>query len=45
MLRITLAVLHLLALSFGISAVVDRGMALLETSTEASMRRIFRSDI
>ena len=44
MLRVTLAVLHLLALGIGLGAVVNRGLALLEAPTEGSMRRIFRDD-
>ena len=44
MLRITLAVLHLLALAIGLGVVVDRGLALRESPTAGSMRRVFRDD-
>jgi putative membrane protein len=44
MLRITLASLHLLALSLGMMAVVLRGSALRETVSVESLRRAFRLD-
>lgn len=44
MLRITLAVLHLLALGIGFGAAINRGRALLEPPTDASLRRAFRDD-
>jgi putative membrane protein len=44
MLRITLAVLHLLALGIGFGAVINRGRALLESPTDASLSRAFRHD-
>ncbi|MEO8308472.1 MAG: DUF2214 family protein [Pseudomonadota bacterium] len=44
MLRVTLASLHLLALSLGMLAVVLRGSALREPPTQESMRRAFRLD-
>jgi putative membrane protein len=44
MLRITLAALHLLALGFGLGAVIARGTALRESPSNAALRRAFRSD-
>ncbi len=44
MLRLTLAVLHLLALGLGLHAVISRGLALREAPTDASLRRVFRDD-
>ena len=44
MLRIALAVLHLLALGIGFGAVINRGRALRESLTDASLRRAFRED-
>lgn len=45
MLRLTLAVLHLLALGVGLCAVVERGAALREQpASAASLRRAFRND-
>ncbi|MEO8334420.1 MAG: DUF2214 family protein [bacterium] len=44
MLRITLAVLHLLALGIGFGAVINRGRALLESPSDASLGRVFRDD-
>lgn len=44
MLRVTLASLHLLALSLGMMAVVLRGSALRELPTAESLRRAFRLD-
>lgn len=45
MLRITLASLHLLALSLGLMATVLRGSALRESPTVQSLRRAFRMDM
>jgi putative membrane protein len=44
MLRITLAVLHLLALGIGFGAVIKRGRALQEPPTNDSLSRAFRDD-
>jgi len=44
MLRLTLAVLHLLALGIGFGAVISRGQSVLEPPTDASLRRVFRDD-
>ena len=44
MLRITLAVLHLLALGIGFAAVITRGQALQEAPTEGSLHRAFLAD-
>ena len=44
MLRITLAVIHLLALGIGFGAVINRGRGLLEPASDASLRRVFRDD-
>ena len=44
MLRITLAALHLIALGFGLGAVISRGTALRESPSNAALRRAFRSD-
>ena len=43
-LRLTLAVLHLVALGLGLGAVIARGTALRESPTIASLRRAFRAD-
>jgi len=45
MLRITLASLHLLALSLGLMAVVLRGSALREAVSAEALRRAFRMDM
>lgn len=45
MLRISLASLHLLALSIGMMAVVLRGSALREAPTAGSLRRAVRMDL
>lgn len=45
MLRITLASLHLLALSLGMMAVVLRGSALREPFTPSSLKRALRLDV
>jgi putative membrane protein len=45
MLRITLASLHLLALSLGMMAVVLRGSALREPFTPSSLKRALRLDL
>ncbi len=44
MLRLALAVLHLLALAIGFRAVIARGIALREPVTGDSLRRAFRAD-
>jgi putative membrane protein len=44
MTRLTLAWLHLLALGFGLGAIIDRGAALREPISPATMRRAFRDD-
>lgn len=44
MLRLTLAALHLLALGFGMGAVLTRGNVLRESLTADSLRRAFRAD-
>ena len=44
MLRIALAAIHLLALGFGLGAVIARGTALRESPSNAALRRAFRSD-
>ncbi|MDB4891550.1 MAG: rane protein [Gemmatimonadetes bacterium] len=44
MLRIALAVLHLLALGIGLGAVISRGRSLREPPTAASLSRAFRDD-
>jgi putative membrane protein len=44
MLRIALAVLHLLALGIGFGAVISRGQSVLDAPTDASLRRAFRDD-
>jgi putative membrane protein len=44
MLRIALAVLHLLALGIGFGAVISRGQSMLEPLTDATLRRAFRDD-
>jgi putative membrane protein len=44
MLRITLAVLHLLALAIGFAAVITRGQALKESPTLDSLHRAFVAD-
>jgi len=44
MLQVTLAILHLLALGLGLGAVLNRGTALREPPTAASLRRVFRAD-
>jgi putative membrane protein len=44
MLRITLAAIHLIALGFGLGAVIARGTALRESPSNAALRRAFRSD-
>lgn len=43
-LRITLAALHLVALGLGLGAVIQRGSALREQPTHASLKRVFRHD-
>jgi putative membrane protein len=44
MLRISLAVLHLLALGIGFGAVINRALVLGEMPSESSLRRAFRHD-
>lgn len=44
MLRLTLAWLHLLALGFGMGAVLDRAASLRGSMTTQSLRRVFRAD-
>ncbi|MGH7663096.1 MAG: DUF2214 family protein [Gemmatimonadaceae bacterium] len=44
MLRLLLAALHLIALGFGLSAVVARGTALREPPTTGGFTRAFRAD-
>ena len=44
MLRISLAALHLIALGFGLGAVIARGTALRESPSNAALRRAFRAD-
>jgi putative membrane protein len=43
-LRIALAAFHLIALGLGLGAVIQRGVALREPATAASLRRAFRAD-
>lgn len=43
-LRLTLAVLHLVALGLGLGAVIARGTALREPPSIGSLRRAFRAD-
>ena len=45
MLRIALAALHLLALGIGFGAVLRRAVALRETATSGSVRRVLRADL
>lgn len=44
LLRIALAAFHLIALGLGLGAVIQRGVALREPATAASLRRAFRAD-
>ncbi|MDQ6770103.1 MAG: DUF2214 family protein [Gemmatimonadota bacterium] len=44
MVRLTLAWIHLLALGFGLGAVLDRAAALREPASLVSVRRAFRDD-
>lgn len=43
-LRLTLAVIHLVALGLGLGAVIARGTALREPASAGSLRRAFRAD-
>lgn len=44
MLRVSLAVLHLIALGLGLGAVLARGTALREAPSAGALRRAFRAD-
>ena len=45
MLRVALAALHLLALGFGLGAVLTRGNALREPVSKSSLQRALRADV